>query len=170
MVAANTEKPSKSARKREHLALQDLGEALTRLRPSELEALPLDGRLMDAVLEARDMHSRGALRRQRQLIGKLMRNADAAAIRAALGRIGQGDREATRAFHTAETWRDRICGEGVPAIAAFAAETRADPAALRRLADELAASSDEVRRRSLRRKIFREVYAGLVRTPDAEPR
>lgn len=170
MVAANTEKPSKSARKREHLALQDLGETLTRLRPSELEALPLDERLMDAVLEARGIHSRGALRRQRQLIGKLMRNADAAAIRAALGRLGQGDRDATRLFHAAETWRDRICSEGATAIAAFAAETDADTDVLRRLADELAASTDEDRRRILSRKIFREVHASLARTPDLESR
>lgn len=170
MVAANTEKPSKSARKREHLALQDLGEALTRLRPSELEALPLDERLVDAVLEAREMRSRGALRRQRQLIGKLMRHADAVAIRAALGRLAQADREAARLFHAAETWRDRICSEGPPAIAGFAAETGADIAVLRHVADELAASSDEDRRRHLKRKIFREVHARLARTPDHESR
>jgi ribosome-associated protein len=168
MVAANTERPSKSARKRQHLALQDLGEALTRLRPSELHALPLDERLMDAVLEARGMYSRGALRRQRQLIGKLMRDADAAAIRAALGRLGQGDREATRLFHAAESWRDRICSEGAPAIDTFAADTDADAAALHRLANELAASGDEDRRRSLKRKIFREVHAGLARAAEAD--
>lgn len=164
MVAANTEKPSKSARKREHLALQDLGEALTRLRPAELEALPIDERLMDAVREARDMRSRGALRRQRQLIGKLMRHADAAAIRSALGRLGQGDREATRLFHAAETWRDRICSEGLAAVDAFAAGTGADTVALRPLAEAFAASSDEARRRNLKRKIFRELHAALVPT------
>jgi ribosome-associated protein len=168
MVAANTEKPSKSARKREHLALQDLGEALTRLRPAELEALPLDERLMDAVLDARGLQSRGALRRQRQLIGKLMRHADATAIRAALGRFGEGDRDATRLFHAAEAWRDRICGEGVPAIAAFAADTDADTVTLRRLVGEFAASGDEARRRSLKRKIFREVHAGLAGSPEVD--
>lgn len=170
MVAANTEKPSKSARKREQLALQELGEALTRLRPSELEALPLDDRLMHAVLEARGMHARGALRRQRQLIGKLMRDADAAAIRAALGRLGQNDRDTTRLFHATETWRARICSEGAPAIAGFAAETGADTVTLRRLVDELAASTDEERRRNLKRKIFRQVNAGLTRTPGADSR
>jgi ribosome-associated protein len=170
MIAANTEKPSKSARKREYLALQDLGEALTRLRPAELEALPLDERLMDAVLEARGLHSRGALRRQRQLIGKLMRSADAPAIRAALGGLGQGDRQATRLFHAAETWRDRICSEGPPAIAELATGSNADTVTLRRLADDLAAANDEDRRRSLKRKIFREVHAALARAPEVESR
>jgi ribosome-associated protein len=167
MVAANMEKPSKSARKREHLALQDLGESLTRLRPSELETLPLDERLIDAVLEARGMHSRGALRRQRQLIGKLMRHVDAEAIRAAIAHLGQGDRQANRLFHTTETWRNRICSEGDPAIAEFSAETGADVAMLRRLADDLAAASDEDRRRHLIRRIFREVHGVLAGKPDA---
>lgn len=166
MVTANTEKPSKSARKREHLALQDLGESLTRLRPSELEMLPLDERLIDAVLEARGMHSRGALRRQRQLIGKLMRNVDAEAIRATLAHLGQGDRQANRLFHAAETWRDRICSEGDPAIAELATGTGADVAGLRRLAGALAAANDEDRRRHLKRRIFREVHGVLAAKPD----
>ena len=167
MVAANTEKPSKSARKREHLALQDLGESLIRLRPSELETLPLDERLIDAVLEARDMQSRGALRRQRQLIGKLMRNTDAAAIRAALAHLGQADRDATRLFHRAETWRDRICREGDPALAELGDETGADVAPLRRLVDDLAAARGEDRQRHLKRRIFRDVHALLAGCPDA---
>lgn len=167
MAAANADKPSKSARKREHLALQDLGEALIRLRPAELDGLPLDLRLREAVLEARDMRAHGALRRQRQLIGKLMRSADADAIRTALERLGQGDRASTRLFHDAEAWRDRICAEGASAIAEFAAQTEADTATIRMLADDLAASSDDSRRRSLRRRIFREVHSGLTGTGGA---
>lgn len=172
MVAANTDKPSKSARKREHLALQALGEALIRLGPSELDRLPLAERLKEAVLEARDMRSRGALRRQRQLIGKLMGKlmdtAEAEAIRALLAGFGQGDRQATRLFHAAEVWRDRICAEGAPAVAEFAARTDRETGTLRHLADDLAASVDEDRRRSLRRRIFREVHAGLARLSDAD--
>jgi len=160
------QKPSKSARKRDHLALQDLGEALIGLHPSELEALPLDEPLREAVLEARVMRARGALRRQRQLIGKLMRNADADAIRASLARLTEGDRQATRLLHRAESWRERICAEGAPAIAAFAAATGAETAAVRSLADDLAASGDEAHRRNLRRRLFRELYAALSRAPE----
>ena len=66
-------KPSKSARKREQLELQQLGERLIDLSADELEALPIDERLRDAVLAASKMRAHGALRRQKQLIGKLMR-------------------------------------------------------------------------------------------------
>ena len=80
-------KPSKSARKREYLALQRLGEELLTLRDCDLEAIDLDRDLLHAVLEARRIRSRGALRRQKQYIGKLMRHVDPEPIRAALARV-----------------------------------------------------------------------------------
>ena len=80
-------KPSKSARKRAYLALQKLGEELITLRESDLQAMPLDEELRDAVLEARHMKAHGALRRQKQYIGKLMGRIDPEPIREALERL-----------------------------------------------------------------------------------
>jgi ribosome-associated protein len=80
-------KPSKSARKREHLALQKLGEELITLRESDLLSLSLDEELIDAVLEARQIKSHGALRRQKQYIGKIMRQIDPEPVRVALERV-----------------------------------------------------------------------------------
>lgn len=82
-------KPSKSARKREHTALQKLGEELISLRESDIAALPIDDDLREAVLEARQIRANGALRRQKQYIGKLMRQVDPEPIRAALARISR---------------------------------------------------------------------------------
>ena len=53
-------KPSKSARKREYLALQKLGEELVTLRESELLSVPLDEDLLEAVREARRIKARAA--------------------------------------------------------------------------------------------------------------
>lgn len=80
-------KPSKSARKREHLALQKLGEELISLKQSELDSLPLDEGLLEAVVEARQMKAHGALRRQKQYIGKLMRHIDPEPIRAEMAKL-----------------------------------------------------------------------------------
>ena len=77
-------KPSKSARKRDYLAVQKLGEELIRLKQSKLDQLPLDEELLEAVIEARQIKAHGALRRQKQYIGKLMRNIDPEPIRTAL--------------------------------------------------------------------------------------
>ena len=81
-------KPSKSARKREYIALQKLGEDLVPLLESDLRAMNLDDDLLAAVLEAKRMKKRGALRRQKQYIGKLMgRLENPEPVRAALERI-----------------------------------------------------------------------------------
>jgi len=80
-------KPSKSARKREYLALQKLGEELITLKESELASLPLEENLLEAVLEARQIKAHGALRRQKQYIGKLMRHIDPEPIRAEMAKL-----------------------------------------------------------------------------------
>ena len=68
--------PSKSARKREAHALQKLGERLVEHAAADLARLPLPETLREAIDEARRISSRGALARQRQYIGKLMRDID----------------------------------------------------------------------------------------------
>jgi ribosome-associated protein len=80
-------KPSKSARKREYIALQRLGEELIEFRESELRHLGLEDKLLEAVLEAQQIKARGALRRQKQYIGKLMRDVDPRPIRKAIARF-----------------------------------------------------------------------------------
>lgn len=76
--------PSKSARKREAHALQALGGRLVHMRVEVLATLPLSEALREALDEARHMRSRGALARQLQYIGRLMRHEDVAALQAAL--------------------------------------------------------------------------------------
>src|SRR3982751_3520334 len=77
--------PSKSMRKRDASAAQDLGTRLIALKESELTALDLPETLYDAIVLAKRITSRGGLARQRQFIGKLMRDIDPAPIEAALG-------------------------------------------------------------------------------------
>ena len=78
------ERPSKSSRKRAAHAAQALGERLIALKESDLVRLPLPESLLDAVREARRIKARGGLSRQKQYIGKLMRDLDTAAIEDAL--------------------------------------------------------------------------------------
>jgi len=82
--AAAFEQPSRSARKRAALGAQKLGEALLGLRPAELDALDLPETLRGALEEARRITSRAALARQRQYIGRLMRDIDPAPLEQAL--------------------------------------------------------------------------------------
>ncbi len=100
--------PSKSQRKREMLELQELGEALTRVSVDRLEELSLPERLLDAILQAKRITKFGALRRQLQYIGRLMRDADGDAIAARLDGWNGASREATFYLHLLERWRTRL--------------------------------------------------------------
>lgn len=75
--------PSKSSRKREMEALQDLGRQLVELSPERLRKVPLPDALYEAIRAAQGFKME-ARRRQLQYIGKLMRSVDPAPIQAQL--------------------------------------------------------------------------------------
>lgn len=108
--------PSKSQRKRDAHAAQDLGVVLIGLRDSELVALDLPERLVDAIRAARTVTSRGGGARQRQYIGKLMRDIDPEPIRAALEAHSAKSAIESERFKRLEAWRDRLLAEGVVAL------------------------------------------------------
>jgi len=112
------EPPSKSAKKRDMIALQKLGVELVELNAQQLESMQLPEALLDAVQEAQRLNRREARRRQMQFIGRLMRELDAAPIRDRLEQWkGQG-REHTAQLHAIERWRDELVA-GDPALARF---------------------------------------------------
>jgi ribosome-associated protein len=156
-------KPSKSTRKREQLALQELGETLIALNDSELALLSLDDKLHKAIRDARQISSRGALRRQKQLIGKLMRDVDPQPIRAELAKLRIDDVRSKRLFARAERWRDRLLVDGSMALNEFDAETNTADAELRTLVAELNVAFSEKAEKTVRRQIFRRIHEILVR-------
>ena len=80
---------SRSERKRRAEALQKLGVRLTELRPGPLQALQLPPDLLAAIEEAKRLRSRAALARQRQYIGRLMRELDPDVAERVLGAVTQ---------------------------------------------------------------------------------
>lgn len=100
--------PSKSRIKRECDALQKVGEALIELGQDDLDSIVLPEQLRDAVLEARRIKSRGGLKRQRQYIGKIMRDIDGDAVAEQLEALRHRNDRSNAAFHKTELWRDRL--------------------------------------------------------------
>jgi len=124
---------SRTKKKQEVEELQRLGAALIELPPSQLDALALPAILVTAVREAQRITSHGALRRQVQFIGKVMRKIDPEPLRAALAEIA-GSSAVARARHLRlEQWRERLIADDA-ALTAFAGERPgADLQALRAL-------------------------------------
>lgn len=154
-------KPSKSARKREYLALQELGENLIILTELQLQSMNLNPQLLEAVLEAKSMQARGAVRRQKQLIGKLMRGENPVPILAALDGFGRNDRLCKAVFHEAEQWRNRMIEEGSAALQDYCAFIGDENHELATMLGALASAHEDKSRSTLRRKIFRQVHHDL---------
>lgn len=155
-------KPSKSSRKRRQLELQELGEQLIVLNDTELRSLSLDERLETAVRNATRINARGALRRQKQLIGKLMRDMDPAPIRSALALLRVDEIRDKRLFAKAEKWRDRMIEDRAAALDEFASATGVDDPALRSLLAEFEVAFSERAEKTVRRKIFRRIHEILT--------
>mgnify|MGYP001813826022 FL=1 len=151
--------------KREQLDRQALGEELITLSDAELSTLPLDERLGDAVRAARTMKSHGALRRQKQLIGKLMRDVDPEPIRTQLQALRADDLRLKRIFANAERWRDTIIRDGAEGLTAFESEIGKSDMTLRNLLAELEVAISDRAETTVRRNIFRRVHEILGRIP-----
>jgi len=155
-------KPSKSERKRAQTALQELGEQLIGLQDDLLDSLSLDERLCAAIADAKRMKSNEALRRQKQYIGKLMRDVDAEPINVLLSKLKADDRRKKRVFANAERWRDRLLKQGPEALQAFEAETSHADLELASLIEELNRSLSDRTETTLRRKLFRRLHEILA--------
>lgn len=105
------DRPSKSQIKRDMLGLLDLGKQLVELSSDQIKKLPLDEDLRDAIRLAQRTTAREGRRRQIHYVGKLMRTADADAIRAQLDLWENGSRDQTRSMHRLESLRDLLLND-----------------------------------------------------------
>lgn len=102
------EAPSKTQRKKQVRALQELGEELVGLNAEQLARIELPEQIRDAVMDARRTTRFKARRRQLQYIGKLMRRLDADPIRASLAVLQAQSSTETAAHKRVEAWRERL--------------------------------------------------------------
>jgi ribosome-associated protein len=159
--------PSRTQRKREDLALQDLGEELVAVAEEKLAGLDLPERLRDAVIEARNISRFGALRRQMQYIGRLMREeGDVAAIRSRIGSWKGVSAAETARLHLVERWRERLLNDDSALEQLIGEFPRADVRRLRTLLRNARRESGAGKPPKSFRELFRVLRETL--TPRAE--
>lgn len=149
---------SKSQRKREAQALFKLGQQLVALTTNQLDALPIPGRVRDAVDEAQRIRSFGARKRQLLFLAKQLREADTDALAEAMAEH-LGDGAADRAaLHRIERWRDLLLTEGLPAINRLAAtHPQLDRQRLRSLVRKASTELERGLPPAASRELFREL-------------
>jgi len=149
------QRQSKSARKRDAAALQELGVQLSALPDQEIKALDLPDNLFVALRDLRRLPSHGAQVRQRQYIGKLMRNIDPEPVLAKLAERKRRHDLEIRSFQQIERWRDRLLSEPAAAAAELLQEyPRADRSTLMKLLDKAERERLEQRSPAGARELF----------------
>ncbi len=159
---------SKSQKKRDMLALQDIGVELVRLSTESINKLNLPEQLLIAVLDAKRIPTskHGGYKRQMQYIGKVMRNIDAAPIIEALQASKAPSKQQTALHHLAERWRERLL-EDDSALGGFLNEfSEADRLTL----EQFVRATKEEKAKGKPPKHFRLLYQSLHDTIVAKSR
>ena len=156
---------SKSARKRQMHALQNLGEQLVALTAPQLAKLELDDEaLLEAVTLAQRINHHSGKRRQMQYIGKLMRSADADRIAQALDALHEGSRKDKAREHMIEAARDSLITRGDDALSEVLTLW---PQADRQMLRQLSRSAIDEKNKGLPPTSARKLFRYLRSLPDA---
>ncbi|MES9971308.1 MAG: ribosome biogenesis factor YjgA [Candidatus Thiodiazotropha sp.] len=138
------------------LALQDLGERLTKLSPTLLARMQLSSVLQEALQESKRIKSLNALRRHYRRLGKLLRNEDLESIRRVIGEIDSQHQGDVNRFHTLERWRERLLEEESEAFGEFMQRyPSADRQRLRQLIQATQREREQARPPAAYRKLFK---------------
>lgn len=165
--------PSKTRRKKDMHALQVLGEELIALPAHVVRDADLPENLRDAVLACQRISNFEGRRRQTQYVGKLMRQVDAAAVRAIVNAATMEDRASVARMHAIERWRDTLLADDKAATAFLDKFPQSDSQQLRQLVRGARAEAGTGKPPRNSRALYQLIKAAMQEapgSPDAPPR
>ena len=113
--------------------------------------------LRDAILEAKRISKFGALRRQMQYVGRLMREVDPTPIRARLDAWSGGSAAETARLHQIERWRARLLEDELALAQLLDAHPGADIQRLRTLIRNVKRETEAGKPPKSFRELFQEL-------------
>lgn len=161
--------PSKTQRKQEMHALQEMGEQLVEFDTKQLNELALPEILMSAIMEAKLIRKHGARRRQMQYIGKLMRKIDVTPFQDKLASWRNGTQEHIAWLHQLEHWRTRLLADNQAFTELAQKYPTADIPHLRRLVRNAHKEKKAEKPPKSFRAIFRELQTAIPEFQNPPP-
>lgn len=147
---------SRSQRKRESTALQEMGEELCALGDGALKSIDLPEVLVEAVLEWKRIPSREGKRRQLQYVGRLMREeVEPGQVRMALDAIAEGHAVETQRLKILERLRDQLLAAETAELDALCAPYGDSAARVRELVQQARTEKAAARPPHAFRALFR---------------
>lgn len=146
---------SRTKKKQQVEELQKLGAALIALPAVTLDALDLPAQLLVAVRDAQRFTSHGAIRRQLQFIGKIMRKIDPEPVRAAVAAITNQSATVRARQKRLEQWRERLIADDAALTEFAGAHAGADLQAMRTIIRNARKEIAESKPPRAQRELFR---------------
>lgn len=138
------------------LALQKLGERLTRTPASQLARMPLSEDMRTALAETARIKSHNALRRHYRRLGKLLRTEELESIQQVIDEIDGNHQTGVDRFHVLERWRERLLEGGSEDFGEFLATyPEADRQHLRHLIQAVQREREKEQPPAAYRKLFK---------------
>lgn len=166
------EPPSRSARKREHEALQTLARQALEAPPARVDRLALDETLAQAIREGRRIPASSARARHIRYVAKLLA-ADpdgAATLGSALSEDRTAHAQEVARLHEVERWRDRVLAEGDTALAELVGQYPAiDAGGVRDLMRQARKDEGTARHTATVRRLFRLIRAAVLAEAECPP-
>jgi ribosome-associated protein len=142
------------------LALQKLGERLSRTPASQLARMPLSEEMRSALEESGRIKSHNALRRHYRRLGKLLRNENLEPIQQVIDEIDGNHQAGVDRFHVLERWRERLIEGGSEDFGEFLATfPDADRQHLRHLIQAVQREREREQPPAAYRKLFKYLRA-----------
>ena len=157
---------SKTIKKHEHHELQKLGEALLTISEDKLVSFELNEELFNAIKLGKKIRSHGALRRQKQLIGKLMKYEDPEPIRNKFYALNKDSNHEKEIFKHAEKWREILLSEGDKGLDKYNKLVSPENESITIVLHELESINQENRKTQLKRQLFKIIHKDLSAASD----
>lgn len=151
------DRPSKSAVKRELLALQDLGKVLCEMPFDKVKRGPVSEKLLEAIKDYHKARGFGGKKRQMLYVGKVMRDEEAEEIEKWIKGDTIEQKMQVLHMHAAEQWRDQLVADPKSLQALIAAY----PAAAQMNLNPLIRSVVQERASTKPPKLYRQLYQTL---------
>ncbi len=157
---------SKSEKKREHHKVQELGHQLISIPEEVINEMNIDNELIDAISLAKKLKKKGALNRQKKLIGKLIKHENISHIKEIIKKTNTKSNLEKKIFKNTEFWRDRIIQKRTIGLNEYDSFVGKENPSIKTKLETIEKNTKKDRDTKLKRELFKIIFEELSNLSD----
>ena len=157
---------SKSEKKREHHKVQELGHQLISIPEEVINEMNIDNELIDAISLAKKLKKKGALNRQKKLIGKLIKHENISHIKEIIKKTNTKSNLEKKIFKNTEFWRDRIIQKRTIGLNEYDSFVGKENPSIKTKLETIEQNTKKDRDTKLKRELFKIIFEELSNLSD----